>query len=96
MFKKGDLVEIIGSDRGIKDVMGVRFILEHRKNVFSKNILEHVYGWETPIECHFAREIYLKKVNPDGDELCSQSFDEIMKSLKSKSNIVKVNLTLHK
>lgn len=96
MFKKGDLVEVIGSDGGREDVLGLRFNLEHYEEVLSLDIFEYVYAWRTPLEDFSARECYLKKVNPDGDELSSESFDQIMESLKSKSNIIDVNLTLDK
>lgn len=98
MFKKGDLVEITGSDSGREDIIGLRFVLEESVEVFSIDLWKHVYAWRTPVKDHYARECYLKKVNPDGDELSSESFEEIMKSLKSKkhSDIVTINVTLEK
>lgn len=96
MFKKGDLVEVVGSDSGREDVIGLRFSLEHYEEILSLDIFEYVYAWRTPLADFSARGCYLKKVNPDGDELSSGSFDQIMESLKLKSNIINVNLTLDK
>lgn len=80
-FKKGDLVEVIGSDGGY-NVAGLRFILEVYEEKYSINIKEYVYAWRTPVEGFHARECYLKKVNPDGDNLSEFTFDELMNNLK--------------
>lgn len=81
-FKKGQLVEVTGSDSGRKDVIGVRFLLGEYGLVYSITIDDQVYAWATPI-CDFsARECYLKLVNPDSEESSEFAFEELMLDLK--------------
>lgn len=87
MLKKGDLVEIIGcSDTRFSKFVGERFILSE-VTVLSTGELRGSVGWRSPFRiegCRFSPiEKYLRKVNPDGDELSNESFNEIMNKLKN-------------
>ena len=92
MFKKGDLVEVIGSG-SFPELIGERFTLSIKESSARLVIedLKRVEGefWLSPFKSvrdksiNFKNE-HLRKVNPDGDELSSDSFDQIMESLKSK------------
>lgn len=90
-FKKGDLVEVIGSDSRDLDVIGLRFTLEIYEEVYSMTLREHVYTWRTPLKGFSARECYLRKVNPDGDNLSEFTFDELMDDLKYTKQKEKAN-----
>lgn len=100
-LKKGDLVEVIGCFdlRFNKKFIGERFTLNEKIPV-SLGAARGV-GWRSPFQTEgkiFAPlEKYLRKVNPDGDELSDESFEELMTKLKSStknSNIVTVNINL--
>ena len=106
MFKKGDLVEVIGSV-SFPELIGERFTLSTKDTAAMCAIedfkLREGEFWLSPFRNPLDHDLtisfkseHLRKVNPDGDELSSDSFDAIMKSLKSKSNIVNVKLTLEK
>ena len=86
--KKGDLVEIIGSDANDKSVLGKRFILDKYDTVFSITLGREISAWETPYTTwkglgFYAKECYLKKINPDGDEISNLTFEELMGKLKT-------------
>lgn len=96
-LKKGDLVEVIGSDSGMQEVVGLRFTLEFYEELYSITTGEVIYAWLTPIIGFAARECYLRKVNPDGDELSDESFESLMSKLKyfnKEANIITVNIKL--
>ncbi len=99
-LKKGDLVEVIGCFASrFNKFIGERFTLNEKTPV-SLGATRGV-GWRSPFQTEgrtFAPlEKYLRKVNPDGDEISDESFEELMTKLKSptkNSNIVTVNINL--
>ena len=99
-LKKGYLVEVIGCfDPKFNKFIGERFTL-NEKTLVSIGAVRGI-GWRSPFQTEgkiFAPlEKYLRKVNPDGDELSDESFEELMTKLKSStknSNIVTENINL--
>lgn len=99
-LKKGDLVEIVGCfDSEFNKFIGERFTLNEKTTAAVGG--NFGIGWRSPFETKnkiFAPlEKYLRKVNPDGDELSDESFEELMTKLKSptkNSNIVTVDINL--
>ena len=99
-LKKGDLVEVIGClDSRFNKFIGERFTLNEKTPVpIGGNLTE---GWWSPFQAEgkifTPLEKYLRKVNPDGDELSDESFESLMIKLKSpnkSSRIVPVNIKL--
>lgn len=85
-LKKGDLVEIIGCrNPSLNKFIGKRFILN--VSTLVKMGDSYVRGWRSPFETRTLifspAEKYLRKVNPDGDELSSESFESLMLKLKT-------------
>ena len=99
-LKKGDLVEVIGClNTKFNKFVGERFILNERK--ITSTGASFRWGWGSPFETgdqiFCPLEKYLRKVNPDGDELAGESFESLMSKLKSAkkdNNIVTVNIKL--
>lgn len=100
-LKKGDLVEVIGcSDPVFDGFIGNRFTLEVEV-ILSSGKYSDCKGWMSPFSSEgylFAPlEKYLRKVNLDGDERSDESFESLMKKLKSftnNNNIVTVGIKL--
>lgn len=99
-LKKGDLVEVIGClNTEFNKFVGERFILNERTLTSTGDSFK--WGWRSPFETEdqifSPLEKYLRKVNPDGDELAGESFESLMTKLKSSkkdNNIVTVNIKL--
>lgn len=84
-FKKGDLVEVVESPY-CPEYIGERFVLTESsviEGLHSKKIFK---AWLTPFRnSHgsiYANEKYIRKVNPDGDNLSEYTFEELMNNLK--------------
>ena len=100
-LKKGDLVEIIGCNNPeFSKFIGRRFILEF-KSTLVVGACRGMVGWKSPFETDrlvfTPLEKYLRKVNLDGDERSDESFESLMKKLKSftnNNNIVTVDIKL--
>lgn len=102
-FKKGDLVEIINHPTRV-DLLGERFTLckGGYKNLldFDGKSVTCKFVWETPFKSileefkdrniHLSEE-FLKKVNPDGDNLSEFTFDELMSDLRYNKQKEKAN-----
>ena len=87
-FKKGDLVEILDNPF-YPNLKGERFVLNVSQYATGLYSGEDFLGWKTPFSEFsrpiYARESFLKKVNPDGDELSSFTFTELMNKLKTNN-----------
>lgn len=100
-LKKGDLVEVIGcSHPRFSEIIGSRFTLEEEIVIETGEYLG-CKGWMSPFSSEYylfaPLEKYLRKVNPDGDELSDESFNSLMTKLKSTkkgNSIVTVNIKL--
>ncbi|APC44491.1 hypothetical protein [Pseudoalteromonas phage PH357] len=93
-FKKGDLVEVVNHPTRA-DLLGERFKLckGSHKNIldFDGKSVIRKFVWETPFKSiledfrdrnvHLSED-FLRKVNPDGDNLSEYTFEELMNNLK--------------
>lgn len=93
-FKKGDLVEVVNHPTR-EDLLGERFTLckGSCKNIldFDGKSIIRKFVWETPFKSiledfrdrnvHLSED-FLRKVNPDGDNLSEYTFEELMNNLK--------------
>lgn len=91
-FKKGDLVEIIGSV-SFPQFIGERFTLENNSSKAcnkSTGEIEDVFVWYSPFrKASINRTIafqekHLKKINPDTDKKSNFTFEELMDKIKSE------------
>jgi len=89
-FKKGQLVEVIKSRKGIN--IGKRFVVDvMANNKFSVNGIlkagENCYESNIPAaeagEYQWSTELHLKAVNPDIDDVSDISFVELLKEINS-------------
>lgn len=94
-FKKGDLVEFTGLI-AYSHMNGERFVLhesKYSKAVCPKGSVSSGLVWKTPFSADlhptkdtlWAEESFLKKINPDGDEISSLTFEELMGKLKTNN-----------
>ncbi len=100
-LKRGDLVEVVGCfDPKFNKFIGERFTLNEKTTFLIEGNFD--IGWQSPFKTE--GKIFaplgkcLRKVNPDGDELSDESFEELMAKLKTpnkSSNIVTVNIKLN-
>lgn len=91
-FKKGDLVEVIGSV-SFPQFIRERFILTSYDSVCYNEVTKEVLNiknWRSPFrvdglerEVGFLEE-HLKKINPDTDEKSNFTFEELMDKMKSE------------
>lgn len=93
-FKKGDLVEVIGLV-SYSHMNGERFILgagKFSEAIYPEGEVSYGFVWKTPFpadlhpnkeDAVWIEECYLKKINPDGDELSNLTFEELMGKLKT-------------
>ena len=99
-LKKGDLVEVIGClDTKFIKFIGERFILNEKTLTSIGDNFGS--GWRSPFkegnQIFAPLEKYLRKVNPDGDELSDESFESLLEKLKSykkDNNIITVSIEL--
>lgn len=84
-FKKGDSVEVVESPY-YPEYVGERFVLTESSVVEGLHSKETFKAWLTPFRNSrgsiYANEKYIRKVNPDGDNLSEFTFDELMNDLK--------------
>ncbi len=90
-FKKGDLVEVIGSI-SFPEFIGERFTLEDNSTstyIESTGEIEDMFVWESPFRkvgitrIIAFQEKHLRKINPDSDEKSAFTFEELMDTMKS-------------